>query len=174
MKTIEIDDDVYSALAHHVQGFNESPNDVIGRLIQQTGIEKVTSEAKPQERASGETKTELEGLIESAEFRRLDAIGRYLAILESLYHLSPATFEKLGAYRRKGGRRVNFSRQMAEIEKSGNSTGPQKIPRTPFYVLTNLDNRSKRKILGDILPEFGFKVPQISAIQKALPDQTRH
>ena len=71
MKTIEIDDDVYSALAHHVQGFNESPNDVIGRLIQQTGIEKVTSEAKPQERASGETKTELEGLIESAEFRRL-------------------------------------------------------------------------------------------------------
>ena len=172
MKTIEVDDQVYEDLSQRVQGFNESPNSVIKRLLKLPSGEPVLTNETETEVESPEASqpSELEVLLNSPEFRRLDGIGRYLHLLQFLHSSSPEAFEKLPAYRRKGAKRINFSNNPQEIRSSGSNTKPQQIPGTEFFVLSNLDNKSKRKILADIMPEFGFSWEEIKTVLKALPD----
>ena len=168
MKMVQLDDDVYAALAERVSGFNETPNDVIRRLIEKSNSPHKKPSSPPNRQTNQDQ--DLANLIDSLDFRRSDGIDRYFAILKFLHDRSPQIFEKLSEYRRKGGKRINFSKESKEIENSGNSTYPKKIPGTPFFALTNLDNRSKRGILADILPDFGFGSEDIRLIEKELPD----
>lgn len=172
MKTIQIDNEVYQALANHVQGFNETPNDVIARILKQWDQLKKSSASisTVEKHTNAESASDISNLLSSPDFQRSDAIERYFAILAFLYRKSPKDFGKLEFYRRKGGRRVNFSKDKQVIENSGNSTQPKRIPGTLFYALTNLDNKSKRLILGDIMPVFGYSTKDIRMTQKELPD----
>ena len=173
MKTIEISDSVYTALSQRVKGFGETPNTVIERLLNRLDeLEKPTLKKLPpaKEPSHDEAEGPLTKLITSLEYQRCDAVGRYISILSKLYKINPGKFEQLTRYRRKGGKRVNFAKSSQEIEQSGSSTYPQPITGTPFFVLTNLDNRSKRHILADVLPFFGISKNHIQEVIKTIPD----
>jgi len=174
MITIQIDDDVYQSLSGLVKGFNETPNDVIRRLVDGVNGAKASSETKVESislAGSDSGDEELTQLISSLDFETGDNIKRYFSILQLLYNRSPGNFEKLLNYRRKRGKRINFAKDPSVIEKSGNSTQPKALTGTPFYVLTNLDNKSKRTILDQIMPRFGFRKIDIQNMKQALPDR---
>jgi len=170
MKTIQIDDAVYDALAQRVKGFNETPSDVIARLLKESPNSNGTSQIGAPTAPKQTSNSDIQTILASPDFQRSDAIERYMSILSFLYRRHPEKFDKLEFYRRKGGRRVNFSKDINKIEESGNSTLPKRIPGSPFFVLTNLDNNSKRSILSDILPTFGYSHSDIREILRELPD----
>jgi len=172
MKTIQIEDEVFAALESRGRGFNDSPNEVIKRLLTELGAmrnqvpeklkaDKVPPNNPPKSRA-------LVQLVQSPEYLMADGKRRYFTVLEFLYHEDKDTFSVLEQYGR--GKRVNFARDPKLIRESGNSTYPQKIRNTPYYALTNLPNLRKRKILADALKIFKYPSDEIELVLRSLPD----
>ena len=172
MKTIQIEDEVFAALESRVRSFNDTPNEVIKRLLEEFGGMKNSVPEKPKIDKTlpnnSPTVSAIIQLIQSPEYLMADAKRKYFAVLEFLYHQNKDKFSVLEQYGR--GKRVNFARDAKAIEESGNSTYPQKIPNTPYFALTNLPNLRKRKILEDALKVFKYSSDEIELVLKSLPD----
>jgi negative regulator of replication initiation len=172
MKTIQLEDDVFAALESKVRGFHDSPNDVIKRLLGKSGESNNLAPKKPNPTLAPSGASQKESaiiqLVQSPKYLMGDAKDRYFAVLEFFYRHHPNEFSLLENYGR--GKRVNFARNAKTIEESGNSTFPEQIPNTPYYVLTNLSNPRKRQILEDILKIFKYPTSEIAIVLKSLPD----
>ncbi len=172
MKSIQIEDDVFAVLESKVRGFNDSPNEVIKRLLVESGTTKNSSQAKSKldiTHSNNSSKVSaIVQLTQAPEFLMGDAKKRYFAILEFLYHQHKDKFSVLEQYGR--GKRIIFARDAKTIEESGSSTFPQKIPNTSYYAVTNLPNSRKRKILEDVLEMFHYPSAEIELVLKSLPD----
>jgi negative regulator of replication initiation len=171
MKTIQLEDSVFATLEHRVRGFNDTPNDVIKRLLEESGESNnsVHTELKPTAPPAASQKTgAIVQLVQSPKYLMGDAKDRYFAVLEFLYHQHQKEFSLLENFHR--GKRINFARDAKTIEESGSSTYPQKIPNTPYYVLTNLSNPRKRQILEDILRMFNYPNTEIGIVLNSIPD----
>jgi negative modulator of initiation of replication len=155
MKTIEIEDAVYSALEARVRGFGEKPNDVIKRLL--SGIDRQTASANGTGTCGPSTseKSPLLKFVESPEYLRGKAKDRYFDVLRFIYGEHPQGFEKLQGFSR--GSRVQISKDPKEISQSGRHTYPQQLDGTPFWIMTNLSNERKQTLLQDIMKLLGYK-----------------
>jgi negative regulator of replication initiation len=172
MKTIQLEDDVFAALESNVRGFNDSPNDVIKRLLGEFGESNNSVPKKPNPTIAPSSASQkvsaIVQLVQSPKYLMGDAKDRYFAVLEFFYRHHRNEFSLLENYRR--GRRINFARSAKTIEESGSSTFPEQIPNTPYYVLTNLSNPRKRQILEDILKMFKYPISEITIVLKSIPD----
>jgi hypothetical protein len=81
--------------------------------------------------------------------------NRYFKLLEWLYISQPEKFS-ICAPLLKGHKRIYFAQSAEEIEKSGNSTEPEKIPSCPWYTITNISNREKKVIIQDLMKDIGY------------------
>ena len=97
-----------------------------------------------------------------------DGKERYFAVLRHLFQKNGEQFGQLEGFRR--GSRVNISKDERKIEQSGTSTNPQKLEGTPYYVMTNLDNRRKREILEDVLRILRYPADVIKVVVSSIPD----
>ena len=77
---------------------------------------------------------------------------RFLAALSWCYKQTPSRFPLI-ADTIRGRHRVYFSLDPAEIESTGTSTNPQRIPGSPYWVVTNASNDHKCGILNDVLTD---------------------
>ena len=68
-------------------------------------------------------------MLRLSRLRTKQVLDRYLVILEWLYDQDPTGFECVGQLR--GNSRVYFSKNEKEIERSGTSTFPKRIGKTP-------------------------------------------
>jgi negative regulator of replication initiation len=172
MKTIQLEDDVFAALENKVRGFNDSPNDVIKRLLGEFGESNNSVPRKPNPTiapsGASQKVSAIVQLVQSPKYLMGDAKDRYFAVLEFFYRHHRNEFSLLENYRR--GKRVNFARSAKTIEESGSSTFPEQIPNTPYYVLTNLSNPRKRQILEDILKMFKYSSSEIAIVLNSIPD----
>jgi negative regulator of replication initiation len=172
MKIIQLEDSVFAVLETRVRGFNDTPNDVIKRLLGESGESNNSVHAKLKPDGpppnNSQKANAIVRLVQSTEYLMGDAKGRYFAVLEFLYHQHKDKFSVLEQYGR--GKRVNFARDTKTIEQSGSSTYPERIPNTPYYALSNLSNPRKRKILEDILRMFHYPSAEIELVLKSLPD----
>jgi negative modulator of initiation of replication len=95
--------------------------------------------------------TPLVGFIRSDPFQRHhQAVNKFLLLLGWLYLNHPKEFADAALGFRRGNRRY-FAKSQKEIEQSGNGIAAKAIPQSPFWVLTTLDNKSKRIIIEDLL-----------------------
>jgi negative regulator of replication initiation len=172
MKTIQLEDNVFAALEKRVQGFHDTPNDVVKRLLEESHEKDNSTQPKSKtEKVSSNGPQHISALIQlvqSPKYLMEDAKGRYFSVLEFLYQRHKDKFSVLEQYGR--GKRTNFAREAKTIEQSGNSTFPERIPNTPYFALTNLPNLRKRLILSDLLKMFHYLPEEISIVLKSIPD----
>src|SRR5271170_5932749 len=172
IKPIQLEDNVFAALEKRVRGFNDTPNDVIKRLLEESSDTTNSTHPKPKtEKASLNVSQQASALIQfvqSPKYLMGDAKSRYFSVLEFLYQRHKDKFSVLEQYGR--GKRINFARDAKTIEQSGNSTYPERIQNTPYYALTNLPNLRKRLILSDIFKMFHYPPEEISVVLKSIPD----
>lgn len=168
MKTIEIDDDVYSALEAKVQGFGEKPNDVIKRLLAGSVTGSRNNASAGLRSQVGSSNSKLLEFVRSPEYHRGNAKDRYFNILRFMYKDKPEQFEKLSGYRR-GGSRVQIAKSKEEISSSGRHTYPERLDGTPYWLATNLSNERKQTILEDALRYLGYADEEIVTVVKSIP-----
>jgi negative regulator of replication initiation len=161
MKTIQVDESVYSALEKRVTSFGETPNDVLRRILDL----KATAIAPS---APQHIQDPLLLLVQSADFERMTAKDKYLTIYSRLYTQNKEKFERLEGFSR--GSRIHISKDKSKIENSGNSTMPESILSTPFFVVTNLDNRTKREMLIDVLRKLDYPIDIAKKVAASIPD----
>jgi negative modulator of initiation of replication len=158
VKTIEIDDDVYEALLGRIRDFGDTPNLVLRRELNLggTGMPVTTSRETP-----------LQEFLTSTEFRfAKGAVGRFLAVLSWLYKKDAAAFSIVGDIRGRG--RIYFSKSVQELEQSGRSVNPKKIPDSPFWVITTTPTDLKQQILGEVMKALGHDLSSIQLAKRAI------
>ena len=108
--------------------------------------------------------------LRSDRFRRHhQAIDKFLAILGWLDHAQPKQFSEVALAFRRGSRRY-FAKSEREILQSGDGITAKPIPQSPFWVLTTLDNKSKRIVVEDVLRVLGYSRGDTNLTLAELPD----
>ena len=176
MTSIEIDQEVFSELARRVTGFGVTPNDVLRHVLglDQTGKPvPVAIKGEPEQTAphadSPEAIRTLAGFITRPTFQRAQAINRFLFLLWWCYSQDTAGFTKMVDDYQRGNRRY-FGRTQQEVENSGVGIKAKAIPRTPFWVLSTLDNRAKRTIIEDVFRHLGLSSGDVNLAKEQLAD----
>ncbi len=170
MKTIEVDEDLYSYIASQTQHIGESASDILRRLLaveqSVTTLTPVTKVAKTQSQGIVVGKeaafdTQLNGvksmreLLISDEFALLNkAIDRFMLILERLHHIDNASFAK--ATKVKGRKRVYFADNQELLLASGKTTKPRLIKGSPFWVITNTNTSRKQQMVQQLMEKMNF------------------
>lgn len=109
-------------------------------------------------------------LIRSERFQRHhQTIDRFLVILGWLHSAHSQQFADavLGFQR---GTRLYFAKSEEEILESGEGVSARPIPQSPFWALTTLDNKCKRKVIEDVLRALGYSRGDINLVLAELPD----
>jgi len=168
MHTIEIDDQVLNELSRRATGFHVTPNDVLRQLLNLAApTMPLAPNGAPSSAAIPPTLPEF---IRSERFHRHhQAVDKFLAILGWLHHTHPKQFSEMALAFRRGTRRY-FAKSEREILQSGEGITAKPIPQSPFWVLTTLDNKSKRIVLEDMLRALGYSRSDINLVVAELPD----
>lgn len=156
MKTIVIDDDLYSFLVSHTQEIGESAASILRRLL---GLKS----------GSYGSQTSRDDLIKTfdflqhwEQFRHLTGAKKFLHILSWAYRKHPDTFQRVLSI--EGNRRKYFARDEKTLLESGSSTNPRPIPDSPYWVITNNSTAKKSEIISDVLRLLGYEDEQIHAL----------
>jgi negative modulator of initiation of replication len=166
MKTIQIDDDLFAEIDNRTGLGTFSHSEVVRKLLHRNAPSQ--KEPPKPEPAGGLGKSSIRSIapfLQSPEYRaRRKGIEKYLAVLSFLYESCPADFERvIEGFTR--GNRVYFGKSSEAIEGGGNGAiHAKRIPKSPFWALATLDNKSKSDILIQILIRLNFQRPEIDLI----------
>ena len=168
MKTIEIQDNVYDHVLRNTSYIGEDASSILCRLLGLTNSSRGGSALtkNPMSMAIGAASRIDECLSSPRVLAERDAIGRFLAILSWLYQKHLKDFEKILMI--EGRKRKYFGRSETELDESGNSVMPQKIPDSPYWVTTNNDTPKKARMLGDVLQVLGYGQDDVGKVERAL------
>ena len=174
MNSIQIDDQVLAELEKRATGFHVTPNDVLRRVLNLTATAVAQSTRAvarlPQPVANGAVDSSIIEFIRSDRFQRhRQAIDRFLTILAWLHVAHPKQFTDAALSFRRG-KRLYFAKSQQEIERSGDGITAKPISQSPFWVLTTLDNKSKRIVVEDVLHALGYSRGDINLVVAELPD----
>jgi negative modulator of initiation of replication len=162
VRTIEIDDEIYNFLLHQTNDFGESPSSVLARLLEPSkagtcdGAKGTpVSVAKPPSAAVPVANGRISSFLNSATYLvRGNVVEKFLSILAWLQKDDPEKFEKVLLLR--GRKRLYFAKTADELEASGNSVMPKRIPDSPFWVITNSPTVLKQQIIGEVMRMLGY------------------
>lgn len=156
MKTILIDDDLYSHLVSQTQEIGESASSILRRLL---GL-------KPGSYGGQASREELLGVFDFLQrweqYRHLTRAKKFLHILSWAYGKHPQEFEKVLLI--EGNRRKYFARDEKTLVESGSSTNPRPIPDSPFWVITNSSTAKKAEILSEVFRLLGYEAEHVQAM----------
>ena len=170
MHSIQIDEEVFAQLSRNAVGFNVSPNDVLRRILKLsiTGSSDPTGKS-PRDNHETTADTLLD-FVRSPRFQQShQAVDRFLSILGWLHRRDAERFADIALSFHRGSRRY-FGKSKGEVEQSGEGITAKPIPQSPFWVLTTLDNKSKRMIVEDVLRALDHPRNDINLILAELPD----
>lgn len=168
MKTIQIEDDIYSHILRNTTFIGEDASSILRRLlrISQPNARRAATASEPSEPA-GDTPSRIDDCLTSPQVRaERNAVGRFMAILSWLYQHHRDEFDKTRMI--EGRRRRYFGRSEIELEESGSSVNAQQIPNSPYWVVTNNDTLKKTRMLGDVLRILGYGTVDIRKVAYAL------
>ena len=177
MKTIEVDDGLYEYLRRNTVRIGETASDILRRLLHLTGPGENGGEASRRVRRGSKNHdtgggvdqipTELSKCLNSPGFlAQPDVIGKFLFILGYLHTRDPDKFKDVLEI--SGRKRKYFALTSAELEQSGKSVNPQRIPESQYWVVTNNDTSKKRRILADVLRVLGYAGADVELALRAL------
>jgi negative modulator of initiation of replication len=171
-ETIAIDDDVYNFLRAHIQDFRETESSVLRRLLQLApSVHQAVETERPTAGApGGNGHKRPQPLVDCLSTARVqlarNATEKFLSILSWAHEQNPTTFDRVLPI--SGRRRRYFAQSRQEITESGTHTYPQRIPDSPYWVMTNADTFQKRDILRKALGVLGYASAEIQAVASAV------
>ena len=170
MHLIEIDNQIFEELSRRATGFHVSPNDVLRKILKLPGSEARQPNGMREPPGIEANAPTLLELIRSSRFQQYhQTVDRFLAILEWLHARDPEGFGRVALNFHRGIRRY-FGKSQQEIEESGGGITAKPIPASPFWVLTTLDNKSKRIVIEDLLNGLNYSRSDIEVVKMELPD----
>lgn len=160
MTKIEIDQDIFDYLLRRVMNFGETASDVLRRELGLNGTGGSNVDGTTQSH-------ELTEVLKSKKIKYAsDVVGKFIEILSAVYAQNEDKFDRVLAIQGRG--RVYFAKSKNEIEVSGNSTQPRKIPGTPYWVMTNSPTRQKKEMLIEVLEGLGYSTEAIKAAAQVI------
>jgi negative modulator of initiation of replication len=160
MKTIEVEEEVYKYIAQNTIEIGEPATKILRRLL------KLDS---PQQAVTSHTAVEHE-LAEALRDPRFHVnstvVQKMLHILSVAHEQKKSEFEKVLAIQGRG--RKYFALTEAEIEASGNSTQPRKIPGTKYWIMTNTPTLKKKEMLREVLVLLGYSEVAVRAAENTI------
>ena len=162
MKTVQIEDDVYTYIAARTVEIGEPATSILRRLL------NIPKQGKPEiGLPTSNPKHELARLLSESTFTRpTTAVYRMLRIFQEVFNQRPTDFHKLLEIR--GRDRLYFSKTKEEMLKSSKTSQPHEIDGTGFWVMTNSPTYQKRRLVGDVLRMLDYNDAAIEAAEKVI------
>src|SRR5690606_5093940 len=133
MPLLEVDDDVYQFLLRQTSRIGEDASSILRRLHGLPDPGGSGSDTGTFTRKDDQP-DELEVFLASGRFvSQRDVTSRYLSLLSFLAQKHGKEFEKVLTIR--GRRRVYFGSSYEEVDRSGKSVYPQRIPGTDYWAM---------------------------------------
>lgn len=161
MPTVEVDDFVYGYLHGVAAATQQTLGAVLRALVER---ENRSGGWKTPPEASGHH--ELAGFLGSSKAAGATVKARLLSLLSWLHGADPEGFEKV--LELSGHKRRYFARTAAELRASGNSVNPKRIPGADFWVVTNNDTASKKRLIAQVLAVMGYGAQATAFAQRYL------
>jgi negative modulator of initiation of replication len=173
MPTVDLDDELYNFLLRNSTKFGESPSDVIRRLLKVTDSNKVQSggttgsSTRPSTQTVANRTDPVTAFVSSPNFLvHGNVLARFLSVLAWLHKQHPEKFDKVLLL--NGRKRRYFAKTEKELEDSGNSVMPKRIPDSPYWVFTNSPTELKKQVIHDVMRVLGYESSVIRSVCDAL------
>lgn len=173
MRTIEVDDDVFSAL-EILSNYNNVPRSQLVRQIVMERIQPKTAgtastviQRPPQQLSVGPRDKALRDYSQSPSFlASRSVVDQLLSLLSFLYKDNTDKFGILETM--EGRRRKYVARSEQELDDSGKSVNAKRIPNTNYWVVTNNSTDNKKLLLSQALTLLGYSQDTIRLVPDCL------
>ncbi|MBJ9322526.1 replication initiation negative regulator SeqA [Citrobacter portucalensis] len=176
MKTIEVDDELYSYIASHTKHIGESASDILRRMLKFSAASQPVTpvvkevravqpvvEAKPVNPVKDKVRAMRELLLSDEYAEQKKAVNRFMLVLSTLYSLDQNAFAE-ATESLHGRTRVYFAADEQTLLKNGNQTKPKHVPGTPYWVITNTNTGRKCSMVEHIMQSMQFPVELIEKV----------
>jgi negative modulator of initiation of replication len=180
MKTIEVDDELYSYIASHTKHIGESASDILRRMLKFSVssqpaatlpapvVAKETpatpkAEIKPANTAKDNVRAVRELLLSDEYADQKNAVNRFMLVLSTLYSLDNKAFAE-STESLHGRTRVYFASDEKTLLLNGNQTKPKQVPDTPYWVITNTNTGRKCSMIEHIMQSMQFPAELIEKV----------
>jgi negative modulator of initiation of replication len=165
MVQISIEDDVNAFLLQKARVVGESASDILRRELRiprsslnSTPLQSLYKDppAPPKDEDSSPL---LEFLQSPLFLAQSDGVSQFVALLSWLHERHKDIFRAVLGI--EGRDRKYFGLTKVDVEGSGTSVTAKPIPNSPFWVITNNDTPTKRKILSRVMRLFRYPMNEI-------------
>lgn len=176
MKTIEVDDELYSYIASHTKHIGESASDILRRMltfsaasqpvtpvVKEVRAVQAVVEAKPVNPVKDKVRAMRELLLSDEYAEQKKAVNRFMLVLSTLYSLDQNAFAE-ATESLHGRTRVYFAADEQTLLKNGNQTKPKHVPGTPYWVITNTNTGRKCSMVEHIMQSMQFPAELIEKV----------
>ncbi|WP_318389032.1 replication initiation negative regulator SeqA [Enterobacter sp.] len=173
MKTIEVDDELYSYIASHTKHIGESASDILRRMLKfsaasqsvpkETRVVSAAPDLKPVNPAKDNVRAMRELLLSDEYADQKRAVNRFMLVLSTLYSLDAKAFAD-ATESLHGRTRVYFANDEKTLLQSGNQTKPKEVPGTPYWVITNTNTGRKCGMIEHIMQSMQFPAELIEKV----------
>lgn len=178
MKTIEVDDELYSYIASHTKHIGESASDILRRMLKFSATPQPTAtvqapketpslvtveEVKPVNTAKDKVRAVRELLLSDEYAEQKKAVNRFMLVLSTLYSLDTKAFAE-STESLHGRTRVYFAADEHTLLQNGNQTKPKQVPDTPYWVITNTNTGRKCSMVEHIMQSMQFPAELIEKV----------
>ena len=176
MKTIEVDDELYSYIASHTKHIGESASDILRRMLKFSAVSQPVApvvkevravqavvEAKPVNPVKDKVRAMRELLLSDEYAEQKKAVNRFMLVLSTLYSLDQNAFAE-ATESLHGRTRVYFAADEQTLLKNGNQTKPKHVPGTPYWVITNTNTGRKCSMVEHIMQSMQFPAELIEKV----------
>ena len=176
MKTIEVDDELYSYIASHTKHIGESASDILRRMLKFSAASQPVTpvvkevravqavvEAKPVNPVKDKVRAMRELLLSDEYAEQKKAVNRFMLVLSTLYSLDQNAFAE-ATESLHGRTRVYFAADEQTLLKNGNQTRPKHVPGTPYWVITNTNTGRKCSMVEHIMQSMQFPAELIEKV----------
>jgi negative modulator of initiation of replication len=170
MPTIEIEEDIYRFLAEKVMSSGETVSTVLRKEL--NSKRAYIQASNPNQTPVAVARTPLQAsplseFLDRPDFLvHPDVVSRYLSLLSWLYNRDPDKFKRVASI--EGRKRRYFALTPKELEDSGVSVMPRRIPSSPFWAVTNNATAHKRRILEQVMRVLSYSAADVSTALSAL------
>lgn len=178
MKTIEVDDELYSYIASHTKHIGESASDILRRMLKFSAAPQpaaavplakeplapvTVEEVKPANTAKDKVRAVRELLLSDEYAEQKKAVNRFMLVLSTLYSLDNNAFAE-ATESLHGRTRVYFAGDEQTLLQNGNQTKPKHVPGTPYWVITNTNTGRKCSMIEHIMQSMQFPAELIEKV----------
>ena len=178
MKTIEVDDELYSYIASHTKHIGESASDILRRMLKFSAAPQpaaavplakeplapvTVEEVKPANTAKDKVRAVRELLLSDEYAEQKKAVNRFMLVLSTLYSIDKKAFAE-STESLHGRTRVYFAADEHTLLQNGNQTKPKQVPDTPYWVITNTNTGRKCSMVEHIMQSMQFPAELIEKV----------